>query len=256
MLELTKGGLRVPERWGSFSAPSWALGKNEASNSDRRWQSDVERKPPRNQVLGRDADARLDHPLICTARGWTRRAGVPLAPACVCCYRHALSSLLSCLLPPPPPPHPPPGHPPKIEKERKLFPQAAAAQPEKLPSSEGAAGFLELETKSRPGSKARVAPTTPRPRLPSARVTSLIQQNTCPEVATLQAAEELWGAPGLGPGCPRAQGGRAGAWGQGGRMLPLPFLSFPPRCWPLPRHMPHTRHLAYEERYLAYKEQN
>lgn len=185
--------------------------------------------------------------------------GVPgfpwLQPACAATAMHLAACYPVCCRPRPPSP-PPPGHPPKIEKERKLFPQAAAAQPEKLPSSEGAAGFLELETKSRPGSKARVAPTTPRPRLPSARVTSLIQQNTCPEVATLQAAEELWGAPGLGPGCPRAQGGRAGAWGQGGRMLPLPFLSFPPRCWPLPRHMPHTRHLAYEERYLAYKEQN
>lgn len=185
--------------------------------------------------------------------------GVPgfpwLQPACAATAMHLAACYPVCCRPRPPL-TPPPGHPPKIEKERKLFPQAAAAQPEKLPSSEGAAGFLELETKSRPGSKARVAPTTPRPRLPSARVTSLIQQNTCPEVATLQAAEELWGAPGLGPGCPRAQGGRAGAWGQGGRMLPLPFLSFPPRCWPLPRHMPHTRHLAYEERYLAYKEQN
>lgn len=43
MLELTKGGLRVLERWGSLSPASQALGKNEASNSDRRWQSDVER---------------------------------------------------------------------------------------------------------------------------------------------------------------------------------------------------------------------
>lgn len=168
-----------------------------------------------------------------------------LQSACTATTMHLAACYPVCCRPPSP--SPPRARPPKIEKERKLFPQAAAAQPEKLPSSEGAAGFLELETKSKPGSKARVAPTAPRPRLPSVRVTSLIQQNTCPVVATLQAAEELWGAPGLGPGCPRAQGGRAGAWGQGGCVLPLLFLSFPPHCWPLPRHRPHTMYVAYEE---------
>lgn len=36
-----------------------------------------------------------------------------------------------------------------------------------------------------------MAPTTPS-RLPSPCVISLIQQDTCPAVATQQAAEELW----------------------------------------------------------------
>lgn len=43
-----------------------------------------------------------------------------------------------------------------------------------------------------------MAPTTPS-RLPSLCVISLIQQDTCPVVATQQAAEEL-GAPGPAPG--------------------------------------------------------
>lgn len=109
----------------------------------------------------------------------------------------ALSSLLS---PSAAAPFALPGHPPKIEKERKLFPQSAAAR-KSSPPVRGRAGFLELETNQ---SQARAAgPTAPGP-LPSVCVISLIQQNTCPAVATLQAAEEGWGAPGLTLGCPQA----------------------------------------------------
>lgn len=118
---------------------------------------------------------------------------------------------------PPLPLHPPPRPPAQNRKGKEVISTGSGSPAEKLSSSEGAAGFLELETKSKPGPRARAAPTAPGPQLPSVCVTSLIQQNTCPAVATLQAAGELWGAPGLAPGCPQAQGvglepGCQGGW--------------------------------------------
>lgn len=84
----------------------------------------------------------------------------------------------------------------------------------------GRAGFLELETKSKPDPR-ESGPHLPAgpPRLPSLCVISLIQQNTCPAVATLQAAEEPWGAPGWGPRLPSGQGWEGGRLGirQGAR---------------------------------------
>ena len=109
----------------------------------------------------------------------------------------------------------------------------------------GRAGFLELETNQ---SQARAA-ATPGP-LPSVCVISLIQQNTCPAVATLQAAEELWGAPGLAPGCPQARDGRAEGWGSGGAHGPpsLPAHTLPSTALALG---PPARHLANEELLLS-----
>lgn len=57
--------------------------------------------------------------------------------------------------------------------------------------------------------------STAGPQLPCVCVISLIQQNTCPVVATLQAAQEL-------PSGPQWQGG---AWGQGGHVPPPAFLT-------------------------------
>ena len=75
---------------------------------------------------------------------------------------------------------------------------------------------------------ARAAPTAPGPGLPSLCVISLIQQNTCSAVATLQAAGELWGAPGPAPGCPRAGSAGREAGGSGRARAHGPLLSPPP----------------------------
>lgn len=245
MLGFIRAGLQGPEQWGACSLASQALRKNEASNSDRR-QSDVETKLPTNQP-----SSSADHPLLCAARGRGGMLGFPWLPsACAAPTAHLAACYPVCCRPRPSF-WPPPGHPPKIEKERKLFPQAAAAQPEKLPSSEGAAGFLELETKSKPGPGAKVAPTAPscllRVSLPdSAEHVSC----GCHAAGHRGAVGSAWRGPRL-PSGPGRQGGSPGM----GRARATAFLPLLP-SWLWASAVAQTscqaaRHLAYEEQPLG-----
>lgn len=131
-----------------------------------------------------------------------------------------------------PRPSPWAARPPAQNRKGKEVISILSGSPEKLPSSEWAGGIPGAGDQIKAG-PARAAPTAPGPGLPSLCVISLIQQNTCSAVATLQAAGELWGAPGPAPGRPRAgrRGGRPG--GQGGHVPTAPFLS-PLPLWPLP----------------------
>lgn len=156
--------------------------------------------------------------------------------------------MLSCLLPPPP--FPRAARPPAQNRKGKEVISIVSGSPEKLPSSEWAGGIPGAGDQIKAG-PARAAPTAPGARLPSVCVISLIQQNTCSAVATLQAAGELWGAPGPAPGCPQARTAGRDAGGQGGHVpthgpLPIPpptvdsargqesspCWSHPPRAFP------------------------
>jgi hypothetical protein len=96
-------------------------------------------------------------------------------------------------------PSPPPSLWPKIEKERKLFPQSAGSR-EKLPSSEGAGGIPGAGGQIKARLSTRVAPTAP----------SLDAFSVChfPDSAEHVScgchAAGCRGAVGWAPGCPQA----------------------------------------------------
>lgn len=146
------GGLQVPKRGGILS-PASGPWRKEASDSNRR-QPVMRREICLGLgVPGCDAGFSGAFPPSPVPREGGRGGRVPLAPTVhlAACYPR---------LPPPPPPLALPGHPPKIEKERKLFPQSAAAR-KSSPPVRGRAGFLELETNQ---SQARAAGPPPPAR--------------------------------------------------------------------------------------------
>lgn len=202
--------------------------QNEVANSVGRRRSDEAGNAPRFGVPGCDA-APPPRPSGTFLRPYSRGARGSLAAVWSCAPTTHLAACYPVCCHPRPSPGPP-GHPPKIEKERKLFPSSVAARKSSPPVS-GRAGFLELETKSKPARES--GPHHPRRSPAFVCAISLIQQNTCSAVATLQAAGELWGAPGPAPGCPQARTAGRDAGGQGGRVPTAPFL-YPLPLWTLP----------------------
>lgn len=199
--------------------------QNEVANSVGRRRSDEAGNAPRFGVSGCDAapPPRPSGTFLCLysrgARGslaavWSCAPTTHLA-ACypVCCH---------------PRPSPWAARPPAQNRKGKEVISIVSGSPEKLPSSEWAGGIPGAGDQIKAG-PARAAPTAPGARLPSPCVISLIQQNTCSAVATLQAAGELWGAPGPAPGCPQARRADGGAGGRGsGRARAHGPLPIPP----------------------------
>lgn len=146
------GGLQVPKRGGILSPASgpWEKG---SLRQRQKAAGGAERDLPGLGVPGCDAGSSAAFPPSPVPREGGRGGRVPLAPTV------HLAACYPCL-PPPPPPLALPGHPPKIEKERKLFPQSAAAR-KSSPPVRGRAGFLELETNQ---SQARAAGPPPPAR--------------------------------------------------------------------------------------------
>ena len=154
---------------------------------------------------------------LCNRGAWASLAAVwSCAPtthlaACypVCCH---------------PRPSPWAARPPAQNRKGKEVISIGSGSPEKLPSSEWAGGI--------PGAGDQIKAGPALACLPG--VVSLIQQNTCSAVATLQAAGELWGAPGPAPGCPRP-GRRGGRPRVRAGTCPRPPSYPPSRCGLCPR---------------------
>lgn len=164
-----------------------------------------------------------------------------MAPVCLCRSHRALSSLLSRLLPPPPLLLAPARPPAQNRKGKEVISTGSGSPARK--SSPPVRGPRDSWS-WRPNQSQALEPKWPPPPPAASCVChSRIQQNTCPAVATLQATEELWGAPGGAPGCPQAQGGRAGARDGEGRataFLPPPLLAVASAWHRPPARLPGT----------------
>lgn len=197
-----------PRGGGGWSASPYfclgALRRNEASDREEACAWWGELPGP-----GRLAWPRSSGSLPSPARPGPR---VPRAPT-------AASSLLSRL--PPPPPRP--ARPPARNRKGKEVISTVSGSPEKLPSSEGAAGFLELETNQ--SHRERRAP--PAAALCVCHFPDSAEHVSCGCHAAghLGAVGSSW----LRPRLRSAQGWQAGGGGAGSGGSGHRFSSCPPR---------------------------